>query len=326
MFMGIDGGGTKTEFVLVDRGGRVRARHREGSLYHLEVGLDAAAQTLRRGVEALLAAAGLERGDVDFAFVGVPAHGEDSALAPRLDALPSVALEAGRYRCGNDMLCGWAGSLAGGDGISVIAGTGSIAYGEANGRAARVGGWGELFSDEGSAYWIARQGLTLFSRMSDGRSARGPLYELVRERLALVHDLDLCARVYGDGQGGRADVAGFAPLVDAAARRGDAQALAILGSAADELADIVVATRDALGAPQDQALDVSYSGGVFGANAQVLQAFAQALERRAPALRLVTPRHGPAVGAALLAARSHASPLDAAALAVLAGEEARAWS
>ncbi len=59
--------------------------------------------------------------------------------------------------CGNDMVCGWAGSLACADGINVVAGTGSICYGEYQGRSARCGGWGELFSDEGSAYWIARQ-------------------------------------------------------------------------------------------------------------------------------------------------------------------------
>ena len=74
------------------------------------------------------------------------------------------------------MVCSWAGSLACADGISVIAGTGSMAYGEYAGRQARCGGWGELIGDEGSAYWIAREGMNLFSRMSDGRAARGPLH------------------------------------------------------------------------------------------------------------------------------------------------------
>ncbi|MEI9903464.1 MAG: BadF/BadG/BcrA/BcrD ATPase family protein [Asticcacaulis sp.] len=73
------------------------------------------------------------------------------------------------------MICGWAGSLAGADGINIVAGTGSIGYGERLGRGARAGGWGEVFSDEGSAYWIAVQGLAAFARMSDGRLAKGPL-------------------------------------------------------------------------------------------------------------------------------------------------------
>ena len=322
MFIGIDGGGTKTDFVLIDRGGHVRARHQEGSLYYLEIGLEAAAQTLQRGVAALLRVAGVALADVDFAFVGVPAHGEDSALAPRLDALPAGALADGRYRCGNDMLCSWAGSLAGGDGISVIAGTGSMAYGEANGRSARAGGWGELFSDEGSAHWIARQGLTLFSRMSDGRSPRGPLYDVFRSSLGLAQDLDLCAQVYGNGQGGRTDVARFALKVHEAAQRGDAQAIAIYAAAARELADIVVATRRALQAPPEQLVDVSYSGGVFNSRTLVLEPFAAALADSGLAFRLRTPRHSPVIGAALFAARCHGTPLDAAALAVLSGQAA----
>ena len=322
MFIGIDGGGTKTDFVLIDRGGHVRARHQEGSLYYLEIGLEAAAQTLQRGVAALLRVAGVALADVDFAFVGVPAHGEDSALAPRLDALPAGALADGRYRCGNDMLCSWAGSLAGGDGISVIAGTGSMAYGEANGRSARVGGWGELFSDEGSAHWIARQGLTLFSRMSDGRSPRGPLYDVFRSSFGLAQDLDLCAQVYGNGQGGRTDVARFALKVHEAAQRGDAQAIAIYTAAARELADIVVATRRALQVAPEQLVDVSYSGGVFNSRTLVLEPFAAALMDSGLAFRLRTPRHSPVIGAALFAARCHGTPLAAAALAVLGGEAA----
>ncbi len=322
MFMGIDGGGTKTDFVLIDRGGRVRARHQEGSLYYLEIGLDAAAQTLQRGVTATLRDAGVALADVEYAFVGVPAHGEDSALAPRLDALPAGALAAGRYRCGNDMLCSWAGSLAGGDGISVIAGTGSMAYGEANGHAARTGGWGELFSDEGSAYWIARQGLTLFSRMSDGRSPRGPLYDVFRSSLGLAQDLDLCAHVYGSGQGGRTDVARFALKVHEAAQQGDTQAIAIYTAAAQELADIVVATRRALQVPVAQSVDVSYSGGVFNSRTLVLEPFGDALARSGLAFRLTTPHYSPVIGAALFAARCHGAPLAAAALTVLSGETA----
>ncbi len=52
------------------------------------------------------------------------------------------------YTCNNDMVCGWAGSLAGSDGINVISGTGSMTHGERLGVGRRVGGWGELFGDE----------------------------------------------------------------------------------------------------------------------------------------------------------------------------------
>ena len=87
--------------------------------------------------------------------------------------------------------------MAGRDGVNIVAGTGSIGYGEFEGRSARAGGWGELFGDEGSAYWVARQALTLFSQMSDARADQGPLYELLRQHFKVGNDLDVCAAVYG---------------------------------------------------------------------------------------------------------------------------------
>lgn len=317
MFLGIDGGGTKTAFTLIDGDGRVLARHHDGSLYHPEVGLDGVAAVLERGVPAVLQAAGRTMDELVFSFVGIPCHGEDSVLQPRLDALPGVALPAGRWACGNDMVCGWAGSLGGRDGINIVAGTGSIAYGQWQARSARAGGWGELFSDEGSAYWIAREGLALFSRMSDGRASTGPLLGLLRARLQLGDDLDLCARIYGPQGAGRTGLAALAPLVAEAAGQGDEAARAIFERAADQLADIVAATARRLQVPADAALPVSYSGGVFQSQALVLAPFRAALARRLPGAALVSPRFSPAIGAALQAARLAGQALGDEALARL---------
>jgi N-acetylglucosamine kinase-like BadF-type ATPase len=318
MFLGVDGGGTKTAFALVDAAGKVLALHEESSAYYIEVGMDAAAAMLQRGCNALFQAAGVDAGDIAFAFFGLPAYGEDRAAQVQLDALPAAILGHRRYLCGNDMVCSWAGSLAAGDGISVIAGTGSMAYGEYAGRQARAGGWGELFSDEGSAYWIARAGLTLFSRMSDGRAPRGPLHALVRARLELEDDLDLCGVVYGTLGGERSRVAQLARLVSEAAQQGDSQAQAIIEAAAAELAEMVDAVRAALDVAPGAELAVSYTGGLFGAGGPLREPFGRALAARSGAYRLAPPRLAPALGAALYAARNAGTPLDAAALDRLA--------
>lgn len=323
MFLGIDGGGTKTAFTLIDGDGRVLARHIGGSLYHPEVGLEGVAAVLRHGVQATLDDAGVGVDTVAFSFVGMPCHGENSALQPQLDALPGAVLPAGRFRCGNDMVCGWAGSLGAADGINIVAGTGSIAYGEWQGRSARAGGWGELFSDEGSAYWIAREGLALFSRMSDGRTEPGPLLALWREHFQLRDDLDLCAELYGPEATGRSGLAGIAPLVARAAAAGDKAARAIFVAAAAQLADIVVATARRLAVPADVALPVSYSGGVFASDGLVLPPFRALLAERWPHAQLVAPRFSPSIGAALQAARLAGRPLSADALARLDEVDAR---
>ncbi len=318
MFLGVDGGGTKTAFALVDRDGNLVALHQQGPSYYLEIGMDGAAGVLERGVSELLAKAGLVAQDVRFGFFGLPAYGEDSALLGQLDALPAAALPAGHYRCGNDVVCGWAGSLGCEDGISVVAGTGSIAYGEYAGRSARCGGWGELFSDEGSAYWIAREGLNLFSRMSDGRAEPGPLRRLFRERLNLAGDLDLCAEIYSRLGAERSAVAQLAQLVFDAAVLDDAGARAIFATAAQELAGMVKAARKTLEVPDYVTLPVSYSGGVFKSKELVLIPFEHALQALPAKYALTTPRFAPVIGAALFAAASSGQPLDAQALARLA--------
>ena len=323
MYLGVDGGGTKTAFVLVDAAGNILATHQEGGSYYIQTGMDAVRRALASGVRATLAKAELSTADIQFAFFGLPAHGEDGAQTEILDQLPSDLFQRPVYLCGNDMVCGWAGSLACGDGISVVAGTGSISYGEYAGRSARCGGWGELFSDEGSAYWIARAGLKLFSRMSDGREPKGPLYDIFRERMNLREDIDLTSTIYSQWRGERDLIAGLSKLVHEAAVAADVQARAVFERAGHELAAMVHATRQSLQIPAGVGVPVSYSGGVFNTGAIVLEPFAAALNAAAADYTLQTPRFSPAIGAALYAARASGSPLNAEALRRLQAQAGR---
>ena len=318
VYLGVDGGGTKTAFVLIDSEGGIRATHLAAGSYHLSIGVDALGTLLADGVSAVLAKASLGINDLGFSFFGLPAFGEDTALVDGLSRLPERCLPAGNYLCGNDMICGWAGSLNCADGISIVAGTGSICYGERNGVSARCGGWGELFSDEGSAYWIACRGLNLFSRMSDGRTGRGPLYEIVRQSVGIADDLDLCAHIFSRLGGDRAGIAQLCRLVTQAARVGDEQAMNILRQAAVELALMVDATRRQLGFTAQEPVMVSYSGGVFdNVGALIVDHFAAALHAHRAGYRISEPLLPPAAGAALYAAKRHGTPLSAAAIELL---------
>lgn len=310
MFLGIDGGGTKTAFVLLDASGQLLARHETTTSYYLEIGFDALRELLRDGVQATLAQAGVRAADVAHTFAGLPAHGEDSTLLDRFEALLVDVVP--HSTVGNDMVCSWAGSLAGADGISLVAGTGSIAYGEWQGRSARCGGWGEIFGDEGSAHWLAREALALFSRMADGRADPGPLLALVREHFGLTQDLDLCAAINGGAQ--RSALAQIARLATLAAHAGDAQARQLLVRAGDELALLAAGTARNLAVPPGAALGVSYSGGVFAAGDLVLGPLQAALARRLPGAVLQRPRFGPELGAALYAAQLAGQPLSTVAL------------
>jgi N-acetylglucosamine kinase-like BadF-type ATPase len=312
LFLGVDGGGTKTRFVLVDDAGTLAALHEGPSSYHLEIGIDGLRDVLSDGLAALFAQAGIDGGAITYAFFGLPAHGEDSIAQVLLDAMPQPLLGHARYRCGNDMVCAWAGSLAGADGINIVAGTGSIGYGERRGKSARAGGWGEVFSDEGSAYWIAVQGLNAFTRMSDGRLPKGPLLAIFRDSFGLRADLDLCAKVLNAHDRGR--IAALSQLVARSASAGDAAATRIFDDAARELAAIVEAVRQRLEFEATDVVPVSYSGGVFSAGALILEPFRRHLAARSAAFDLRSPILAPSIGAAIYAARLAAQPLSAAAM------------
>jgi N-acetylglucosamine kinase-like BadF-type ATPase len=309
LFLGVDGGGTRTRFVLVDQEGNLVAAHEGPATYHLEIGIEGVRKVVADGLAAMFQASGIDGSAVAHAFFGLPAHGEDSAAQPLLDAIPEPLLRHRRYRCGNDMVCAWAGSLGGEDGINIVAGTGSIGYGERRGRTARAGGWGEVFGDEGSAYWIAVRGLNLFTRMSDGRLPKGPLHALFRTSLGLSCDLDLCAKVMN--RPGRGSIAALSQLVTRAALDGDNLAARIFDDAARGLAAIVDAVRDALAFGPHEPVPVSYSGGVFNVGALILTPLRCCLktqgnyEMRPP---MLTPDLGAAVYAAKLAAQPFSAP------------------
>ncbi|MGN6278350.1 MAG: N-acetylglucosamine kinase [Sphingomonas sp.] len=301
VYLGVDGGGTKTEFVAIDDVGTVVARQIEGTTYHLQVGLDGAVRALDAGITCICAQLDIEPADLAYVFFGLPAFGEDAVIDPKLDEQCARLLGHNRYRCGNDMICGWAGSLACADGINLVAGTGSIGYGERRGKAARVGGWGEIFSDEGSAYWIAIQGLNAFTRMSDGRLPKGPLHEAFRRRLDLAEDLDICARVMGEQGLARDQIAALAPVVAEAVAAGDPAAAAIHDRAADELAAIAEALRSELDFGADETVSLSWSGGGL-ANDPSIRGRLEARLGAIGAYQIVEPLHSPAYGAALYAA------------------------
>jgi N-acetylglucosamine kinase-like BadF-type ATPase len=313
IFLGVDGGGTKTAFVLVDDSCAVLARAEQPAAYYLEHGRERVAEVLGAGTAAVCCDAGVRPDGIAFAFFALPGYGEISGDTAFLEEVPAAVLGHRRYRSGNDMVAAWAGSLGAADGINVIAGTGSMTYGERKGLSNRVGGWGELFGDEGSGYWIGLRGLNAFTRMSDGRIPRGPLRRLLRESTGVASDLDMIDVVFARWQKGRGEIAALAPLVVRAADEGDAVAERILADATAELADLVFATRANLRFAVGETVPVSYSGGVFSVP-RVQERFAAALRDRSPDYDLRAPLLNPAAGAALYAAKLAGSPFSAASI------------
>jgi len=300
MYIGVDGGGTKTAFILMDKECNILATYQSDTGSYLAVGIEGVRTTLSQGISYILSSANADISDVNYAFFGLPCYGEDQTMQQTLDLLPATIMDKDKYSCNNDTVCGWAGSLACADGINIVAGTGSISYGQNKGTSARCGGWGELFGDEGSGYWISREGLNVFTKMADGRLTPGPLHTLLKQHLDLDRDLDLPGIVLDQWLGERRKIAAISTVVCEAARAGDIHAIDIYNRAGIELAEIVEATRRQAKFDNDETVKLSYSGGIFNSEDMILEPLIKALKSN---YTLLKPRFSPAIGAALYAAK-----------------------
>ncbi len=298
-FIGIDGGGTKTAFAIGKEDGQpVHQLVRTGCSYQ-EIGADAVIALLSEGVQALLAAVKADPTACAGCCIGLPCYGENARMDVEMRQRLTAALAPIPVHVVNDGVVGWAGSLECGEGIHLVAGTGSIAFGcGSDGTITRTGGWCEFFGDEGSCYWVGRQAMSLFSKEADGRAPKGALYEQVCAAYDIEEPFQLIEIVLRDIAPHREKVAAFQLHAERAALAGDEAARDIYRQAADELAQLVAGIRSQLSWSAGL-LRVSYFGGLFKAGDLILQPLRERLE--AMGCQLQPPAHTATEGALLLA-------------------------
>lgn len=298
-YIGIDGGGTKTAFVLGREDGVPVCRLRRTGCSYMDIGLEAVAALIREGVASMLAEAAVSADEVAGCCIGLPCYGEDAAMDGCVEQALSDALAPIPVRVVNDSVVGWAGSLSCREGIHLVAGTGSIAFGHGrDGEALRSGGWCEFFGDEGSCYWIGRAAMGVFSKEADGRLPRGPLYELVCAAYGIREPFALIGIVREEIAPYREKVAAFQLYAEQAALAGDEAARDLYRQAAEELALLVDALRRRLTWSSEE-ITVSYFGGLFKAGELILAPLRQQLAERG--CRLQPPARSAVEGALLLA-------------------------
>lgn len=256
IFAGIDGGGTKTAIVVVDADGTVITRKTTSTSNSAVIGHERAGNTLRELLEST--AAECDR-DLPFTAAWFGLSGSDRPedhrrLRPRLEGLAeSVTMT-------NDAELAL-GGLPNRVGVALVAGTGSICFGQnASGHHERAGGWGHILSDEGSGYGIAVLALKAFAAERDGRGQKTTLTQRMMEYWEIEDPFTIINRVY-DTETTKGDIARMSRIVVDEAEQGDDVARGILEESAQYLASftIAVARRLELG-PE---LEVACVGGML---------------------------------------------------------------
>jgi N-acetylglucosamine kinase len=305
-FIGVDGGASKTAALLVDENGQPLARGLAGGSNHLRVGIEEATRNIERAVNIALVEAGVAIKNVEYAYCGIAGADHPAHHQRVVDAL-RIFFPRGNFVVDTDARIALTGAVGFGSGVVIIAGTGSVAFGRnATAQEARAGGWGPTLGDEGSGFWIAREGLSAIVRAHDGRGFATKMTDL------LCYDYDMCSPeelprfVYATTTHAD-DIARYGKLVIEAAQIGDGIARDILERGGHELAECVLAVARKLHLT-DIEFPVAYVGGAFHAGELLLGPMRLRLQRDAPGASLQPPKHPPVEGAAMLAMRAAESP------------------
>ncbi len=236
-YIGIDGGGSKTEGILADSLGAIIASASVGSTNPNDIGREESGKRLSELAAAL--SEHLPDGERVFAlFAGISgATGNSEVLTEYLSRF------AENVSVGTDATCLL--SLVGDDGGCLISGTGSVCFLRIDGEVHRFGGWGYLLDGAGGGYDIGRDAL---SACLKARDTRGDETTLSARFLSLLGaDVsDSIPKIYN---GGKAYIASFAPIVFEEAAKGDRVSREILSSNADYLASLLKAAHRRAGKP-----------------------------------------------------------------------------
>jgi N-acetylglucosamine kinase-like BadF-type ATPase len=297
-YLGIDGGGTATRAILVNKNGRVLGVGSAGPSNYNNVGEARASENLLAATRSAWEAAGKPFVPADAAFLGLAGVKSAADIARMTAAAEGIGLAgAGAVAVANDLHNALSGGLNGAPGIALIGGTGCNALGrDAGGRTFMCGGWGWLLGDLGAGFGLAAEGLRAATRAADGRAPATRLLPAALAFFGLSEPDELLARLYV-GEWDPAAVAAFAPVVVRLAGEGDSAAASVLASGADALAGIVATVARTLDFPNGP--DVVLLGGCITSGAPYQPLVEAAIRRACPSARLRAALHDPLHGAAL---------------------------
>lgn len=296
--LGLDGGGSHTQCVILDQSGAEIGRGVGGASNHQSVGVEAAAQAISKTMKSALEAAG--NPSLSAACWGMAGldRAEDEQIIQGIakQLLPKIPVKVV-----HDSTIALVGGTAGKQfGVVIISGTGSIAVGyHPSGRIERAGGWGHLLGDEGSGHSIALRGLNAATRAYDGRDLKTSIIDGFVTETGETTFENLVSRIYLENWSAP-DIASLAPVVITAAENGDEVAIKIVSSAAQELALAGKVVIRKLGMNND-AFDVVLSGGIFTGSQLMIGEISKTIRSFAPAASVLLPLNEPVIGAGMIA-------------------------
>ena len=279
-FLGVDGGGTKTAFKLVDENGNVIREILKGSANPNDIGMETAMDILNSGIcETCL---GIPFSEITM-FAGIAGGGLTGNNA---GILHQFFQRFGFFAFENGSDIENLVALSDRDPrILVIMGTGFIVYALNGAERKRIAGWGQFFDDGGSGYTLGKDAITAALCDGDGSGKPTLLSELLEERLGETAENHL-AEFY---RGGKRYIAEFADLVFTAADRGDSVAIEILEKNLAFAASRINTAANALNHSSNETeIPVFFSGGISRKSDVIFPIIEKHLQNRFCTLKRLT--------------------------------------
>lgn len=300
IFIGVDGGGTKTQAVLLDENRNILSEGLAGASNPLRVGIETALANIFTSIEKACDAANRSRSDIAAIVAGL-------AGVRRADLRHSIKQRISEHyrrksvEITTDAEIALYGVDFGKAGLVLIAGTGSVCLGKNDdGETAVAGGWGPLAGDEGGGAGIARRALQSIAKASDGRGEKTILSKYAVEYFRALSADDLTVAIYSP-QMDNARIAGFAELVVKAAQKDkDKIAVKILSEAGFELGIAANAVIKKLRLTRKN-IPIGYVGSIFKSENLITDSLMKTIHQTAPKAFLTEPKLFPANAAAEMA-------------------------
>lgn len=256
-YLGIDGGGTKTRFTLVNSSGKILKDIVLKSCNPIDIGINNSRQILSQGIKSVCKQ--IPYGKISVC-VGISGGGSDEMKKIFADFLESFHFA--KSINGNDLIGLCAQNLKDKDGAVVIAGTGLSAFVCNKGKTFRIGGYGYMFGEGGDGYSIGRDAIRAALKYEDGYGEKTLLYDLIKERCGKQTIFQAIPDVYKKG---KREVASYAPLVFEAYDKNDRVATEIIEKNCMCIAELLDACADKLKThiEKDDKVDVVLFGGIL---------------------------------------------------------------
>ncbi len=285
--LGVEGGGTKTDWVLLDGAGGVL---REGQLHAANLKL-----STDDYLTQLFSVLPYEAENVGVFLAGC-ATAQDRE---RLRRLVAAAWPGARVVVGSDRESGFATALGDGDGIVVVSGTGAVVHGRRGGHVEKAGGWGQILGDRGGGYDVARRALRKIMLHHDLDGTISPLASAILAALGLNELSQLVDWIHTTDKMG---VARLAPVIFRAAKEGDAEMHQLLEHRAKDLAEFTHAVAERLGMLSEP-VEVRLIGSLLTKEPMYAGMYRTALRHMLPEANVALCTKSGAFGAAALAGR-----------------------